>query len=618
MRNWISARVVTWVGALALSLAAMCVAPGTASSDEKYQISAETWGHFQEYLGKIKNGHRPGAYVITKDGYGSYYFWCGEIQCMPGATYSQEALNACEREYNTDCVVFAVRDDIRVEYEIVGKAPSTASAPALSPAPPVAKIKVSAQVKAEIDQYLQNAQRAGRVWALAIANDGSKVGLASCQSTGGGGYFGGGGAGCNLVSGGPQEQASREAVLRCGGPTTCTLLYEGSQKKANVSVYGPGETPPVDELGAVTQPLLSAPPPATKITVSAAVQEEIEVYLRNTQRAGFAWALAIANDGSMVGVARCQGGVYFGGSSGCGTINGGLQEVTNRAAILRCGSVATCMLAFEGAQRKTNIELVGPDGSRIGGSLATTAPSTAPISAPVTNVPVATSAPEPATTPAAPVAMEDPVPASTGTYTLSDQVWRSYQAYLQKTGDGAKPGAFAITPDGKGYAYVWCEQAQCTGGRSYSQEALVDCKQDYATECVVFAVRNEIRVAYAVADPEPSRSSGVSAAALSAPPPATKVVVSSAVKAEIDNYLDNTKTSGKAWALAITNDGSEVASANCPTSGGWSGGRGCEPIKGRPQELASREAVMRCGGPAACILLYEGAQPASNVEIVTQ
>jgi hypothetical protein len=96
------------------------------------------------------------------------------------------------------------------------------------------------------------------------------------------------------------------------------------------------------------------------------------------------------------------------------------------------------------------------------------------------------------------------------------------------------------------------------------------------------------------------------------------MVVSPAVKAAIDTYLDNTQTAGKAWALAISNDGSDVASANCPTSGGWSGGRGCEPIKGRPQELASREAIMRCGGPAACTLLYEGAQPAGNFEIVTQ
>jgi hypothetical protein len=609
--------VKLWGRTLSLALAGFALLPCAAMADEKYRISAEVWGVYEEYLGRIDNGHKPGAIAITKDGYGAFYVWCSETRCMAGASYSQDAINYCEREYDTDCVTFAVRDDIRVEYEIIGRSSSSA-APALSPAPPTARIKVSAQVKSEIDQYLRNAQRAGRVWALAIANDGSKVGLASCQSTGGGGYFGGGGAGCNLVSGGPQEQASREAILRCGGPTACTLLYEGSQKRANVSVYGPGETPPADQVGAATPPpALPAPPPATKIVVSAAVREDIEVYLRNTQRSGFAWALAIANDGSAVGVAGCQtSSNYFGGSTNCGTVIGSPQEVTNRAAILNCGGTANCMIAFEGAQKKTGIELVGPDGGKIGGNPAAAAPS---ASNPTVQVATTTPVPASATPVIATTAPEEAVaPASTNTYTLSDQVWRNYQAYLQRTGDGAKPGAFAITPDGQGYAYVWCEQTQCTGSRSYSQEALIDCKQDYGADCVVFAVRNDIRVAYAVADPQPLRASGISNAALSAPPPPTKVVVSPAVKAAIDTYLGNTQTAGKAWALAIAHDGSDVASASCPTSGGWSGGRGCEPIKGRPQELASREAVMRCGGPAACMLLYEGAQPAGNVEIVTQ
>jgi hypothetical protein len=72
MRNWISAQV----SALALVLAALFLAPATASADEKYVVGAETWAHYQEYLGKIKNGLRPGAFVISKDGYSSYYVWC--------------------------------------------------------------------------------------------------------------------------------------------------------------------------------------------------------------------------------------------------------------------------------------------------------------------------------------------------------------------------------------------------------------------------------------------------------------------------------------------------------------------------------------------------------------
>ena len=108
-------RAIIGACALALSLATLS---GTAAA-ETYRISNEVWGWYQKYLGNIGDGRRPGAFVITKDGEGAYYTWCPDTRCMGGLTYSQEALNDCERDYDTDCVVFAVRDEIRVEYEIV-------------------------------------------------------------------------------------------------------------------------------------------------------------------------------------------------------------------------------------------------------------------------------------------------------------------------------------------------------------------------------------------------------------------------------------------------------------------------------------------------------------------
>lgn len=201
---------------------------------------------------------------------------------------------------------------------------------------------------------------------------------------------------------------------------------------------------------------------------------------------------------------------------------------------------------------------------------------------------------------------------------ISAEVWNVYQAYLLKIDNGDKPGAYAITTDGYGAFYVWCEETRCVAGATYGQDAVNYCEREYDTDCVVFAVRDDIRVEYEIAAASPSGSDTTNAApALSAPPPVTKIAVSATVKAEIDSYLAN-QGAGRAWALAIANDGSDVAFASCPTSGGWSGGRACEPIKGSPQELASREAVMRCGGAAACVLLYEGAQVAGNVEVVTQ
>lgn len=108
-------RAIIWICALALSLATLS---GTAAA-ETYRIDSEVWGYYQKYLGNISHGQRPGAFVITKDGKGAYYTWCPDTRCRAGLTYSQDALNSCESDYGDDCVVFAIRDDIKVEYEIV-------------------------------------------------------------------------------------------------------------------------------------------------------------------------------------------------------------------------------------------------------------------------------------------------------------------------------------------------------------------------------------------------------------------------------------------------------------------------------------------------------------------
>jgi len=100
---------------LALSL----MASMRADAAEKYQIDSEIWGGYQAYLRNIAHGNRPGAFAITKDGHNAFYSWCEETRCVAGPSYSQTAKDSCEREYNQDCVVFAVRDEIKVEYEIV-------------------------------------------------------------------------------------------------------------------------------------------------------------------------------------------------------------------------------------------------------------------------------------------------------------------------------------------------------------------------------------------------------------------------------------------------------------------------------------------------------------------
>lgn len=220
-------KVIILAGALAVSLATLS---GTAMA-ETYRIDGQVWGWYQQYLRNIGNGNKPGAFAISKDGHSAFYSWCQDIRCVAGPTYSQDALNACERHYDTECVVFAVRDDIKVEYEIVASAEEPSAPPQLAPAT-VTTIAVAPAVQAEIDAYLNNVKNAGRMWALAIAKDGSEVASASCPATGG--YSGG--VACNPVNGSPQELAKREAIKRCGGPGDCVLLYVGAQKQGNIEL----------------------------------------------------------------------------------------------------------------------------------------------------------------------------------------------------------------------------------------------------------------------------------------------------------------------------------------------------------------------------------------------
>lgn len=372
--------------ALALVIAATAALPGNAWA-QKYLISSEVWGHFEDYLRRIKDGQKPGAFVITEDGYGAWFVWCEQTRCMPGITYSQEALNDCEREYQTDCVVFAQREKIKVEYEVIGRGSATspdAAAPVVKPVP-TTRIVVAAAVEAEIRTYLNNARRSGIAWALAVARDGSEVAWTGCSTSTN--YLINGGGGCMMSMGSPQEVASRMALARCGGDADCALLYEGAQKKPSFELVLADGTPFAPQAAAVTPivpepiappattpdittpepepvqvavaaPPPSPPPPAVKITVSSAVQAKIDAYLGNTKRSGRAWALAIANDGSDVAFASCPTSGSWSGGRGCEPVKGGPQELASREAIMRCGGAADCSLLYEGAAPRGNIEIV--------------------------------------------------------------------------------------------------------------------------------------------------------------------------------------------------------------------------------------------------------------------
>jgi len=372
-------RAIIGIGALAVALAMLS---GTARA-ETYRIDHEVWGWYQKYLRNIGNGTKPGAFAITKDGQGAYYSWCQDIRCVAGTTYSHDAVSACERHFETDCVVFAVRDDIRVEYEIIGGAPgASADVAALAPAP-VTRIAVAPDVQADIDVYLRNTQSSARAWALAIAKDGSSVHSAACSTSNNFAV-----PTCDPSQGSAQELAKRNAVKQCGGAAACVLLYVGNVKAGNIEIVAapgagspsaaapatnpPAKTPapsttlstgaPAAVAGAEPAPepapAPTPPPPAIKLSVTPAVQEKIDVYLRNAQSSGRAWAFAIAKDGSDGAMASCAGGSTYAGGRSCYPVLGSKEELAKREALTRCGGPAECLVLYVGQQKQGNFEII--------------------------------------------------------------------------------------------------------------------------------------------------------------------------------------------------------------------------------------------------------------------
>jgi hypothetical protein len=58
-----------------------------------------------------------------------------------------------------------------------------------------------------------------------------------------------------------------------------------------------------------------------------------------------------------------------------------------------------------------------------------------------------------------------------------------------------RPGAFAVSPDGRNSFFTYCEEVSCAAP-SYAQPALRGCQSLAGTPCVILFVRNEPRSAF--------------------------------------------------------------------------------------------------------------------------
>jgi len=89
---------------------------------------------------------------------------------------------------------------------------------------------ISQNVQIDIDAYLRNAEAVGKFWALAISKDGDGVTVQSCQRSG---Y-----QPCRTLGSGlmTQQATSEQALKKCGGTSSCILLFEGTRKVANLDL----------------------------------------------------------------------------------------------------------------------------------------------------------------------------------------------------------------------------------------------------------------------------------------------------------------------------------------------------------------------------------------------
>jgi hypothetical protein len=95
-------------------------------------------------------------------------------------------------------------------------------------------------------------------------------------------------------------------------------------------------------------------------------------------------------------------------------------------------------------------------------------------------------------------AAEPALPPSGAPIALSPATQGALTAYLGKV-KVTRPGAFAVSPDGRNSFYTWCDDVACMTS-NYSFPALRGCQALAGTECLVLYVRNQPRLLTTRAD----------------------------------------------------------------------------------------------------------------------
>jgi hypothetical protein len=105
---------------VAIAMAIGILACANPAAAETIKLHKQIWADYQSYL-KAIGSTRPGVYAVAENGMAGASWVCPGTRCSDMGRSSIEVKQECQKltDPGVKCVLFAVRDDIRVEYEIV-------------------------------------------------------------------------------------------------------------------------------------------------------------------------------------------------------------------------------------------------------------------------------------------------------------------------------------------------------------------------------------------------------------------------------------------------------------------------------------------------------------------
>jgi len=99
---------------LIVVVAALASRPPETRADEPLVVSPDVMADFAQY----KSRRTPMYFAVSTDGLFSWYSYCIDYNCQAAQSDRRTAVEECKKEGGTDCVIFAVGDDVQIEYRV--------------------------------------------------------------------------------------------------------------------------------------------------------------------------------------------------------------------------------------------------------------------------------------------------------------------------------------------------------------------------------------------------------------------------------------------------------------------------------------------------------------------